>query len=78
MAKTYIDRAAAVKAFHDALDGGYVLQYDAQTTKIINDIKPADVWPREEVLQAIVLGLRKAGMTIGGRVHQCIYDALPK
>ena len=41
----HIRRADAIKAFHDALDGGYVIQNDAQSARIINEIHAADVRP---------------------------------
>ena len=39
----HIRRADAIKAFRDALDGGYVIQNDAQSARIINEIPAADV-----------------------------------
>ena len=42
----HIRRADAIKAFHEALDGGYVIQNDAQSARIINEIPAADVVPR--------------------------------
>lgn len=90
MAKTYIDQAAAKRLIADVQLGeaprdeprtryqsgvyeGLNMAYGA-----IDSMKPADVLDRKDVLQAITVGLIQAGVTIGGRVHQCIYDALPK
>lgn len=41
----YISREVAIEQFRKEIDGGYVLDNDAQTTRILKSIPAADVRP---------------------------------